>query len=293
MQAQTFASLWPILKRASRAHLQGWGEPLLHPRFFDFQALAARAGCMTSTTSSGMAMNEEIAAKLANSGMDIIAFSLAGTDEQSNAARNNVPFAKVCASIRALRQAITESSASQKPEIHLAYLLLANELDALKNLPRLMDELNVDMAVISTLDYLALPQHKDWAFDHNDRDLIARTSELLEKAGRDAEKYGKFIQYALPGEKPVPAGCRENVAKNIYIDADGELSPCVYLNVPGNDPASRRRIFGNANQQNPWELWIGDDFKNFRKKCLSNDPDALCKECPKRREEVKLANSAD
>lgn len=29
MQAETFARLWPLLRQSRRAHLQGWGEPLL------------------------------------------------------------------------------------------------------------------------------------------------------------------------------------------------------------------------------------------------------------------------
>lgn len=62
-------------------HLQGWGEPFLHPRFMDFAALARKAGCRVSTTTCGLRMDETLAGQIVGSGIDIVAFSLVGTDE--------------------------------------------------------------------------------------------------------------------------------------------------------------------------------------------------------------------
>ena len=53
MEAATFARLWPLMQESGRVHLQGWGEPFLHPRFMDFAALARKAGCRVSTTTCG------------------------------------------------------------------------------------------------------------------------------------------------------------------------------------------------------------------------------------------------
>ena len=77
MPDAVFAALWPLLRRSGRAHLQGWGEPLLHPRFFDFAALARKAGCQVSSTSCGLCMDADLAARIVQSGMDMLAFSLA------------------------------------------------------------------------------------------------------------------------------------------------------------------------------------------------------------------------
>lgn len=280
-----FAKLWPLLLKTKRAHLQGWGEPLLNPRFFDFQALAAKAGCLTSTTSCGMAMGEEKAEKLANSGMDLIAFSLVGTDEASNSPRAKVPFEQVCQSVATLRQAIDASEQAQPLEIHFAYLLLADRLDAVKKLPELMDRLNVEMAVISTLDYLAAPAHRELAFHPEDRDLIEKAREILQEAKAKADSYGRIIHFALPGHKQAEEGCRENIGKCVYIAANGDISPCVYLNVPGNDPEEKRRVFGNIANQNPLETWNNPYFKSFRANLLAGKPEDVCLNCPKRMEE--------
>ena len=64
MDWDTFVPLWPLMRRASRVHLQGWGEPLLNPLFFDMVALARKAGCDVSTTTSGLLMTPELARRI-------------------------------------------------------------------------------------------------------------------------------------------------------------------------------------------------------------------------------------
>lgn len=289
MSDEVFAALWPLLRRSGRAHLQGWGEPLLHPRFFDFVALARKAGCEVSSTSCGLRMDAELAARLVQSGMDMLAFSLAGTDAASNAARAGVPFERVCEAIRLVRAAQREgagrgASGENTPEVHLAYLLLADRVEAAAGLPRLMEKLDVRMAVVSTLDYIAAPQQAVLAFAPEETDKIARARAVLERAAAEAATDGREIYYALPGPQAVAdaGGCRENVTRSLYVDADGALSPCVYLNVPAEEDGARRRTFGNARDGDAWELWNGESFRAFRAALANNMPDACCLACPKR-----------
>ena len=284
MPPEVFAALWPDLRRSARAHLQGWGEPFLHPRFFDFVKFAQKAGCAVSTTSCGLYMDEENASKTANSGMDLIAFSLVGTDRASNNARAGADFEKVCASIKNLERALKQTG---KPmEIHLAYLLLADRIEAIKKLPELMDSLDVDMAVISTLDYLALPEQVELAFYPDEQEKIARTREVLEEVASRAEALGRMIHFSLPSpmQQKYKGGCRENMAKTLYVDADGDISPCVYLNVPGSKMEEKIRVFGNALKEDPLTIWKKEEFAAFRKKLLDGQPDIACLGCPKRHE---------
>lgn len=282
MDADIFARLWPLLRLSKRAHLQGWGEPLLHPRFFDFVALARKAGCQVSTTTCGLTMNPEYAGKIVDSGIDMIAFSLVGTDETSNSARAGVSLEKTADAIRTLGNMRKE----QMPEIHIAYLMLADRMDAVKKLPELMNELNVEMAVISTLDYLATPADKSLAFNPGEHQKINRAKVLLEDAKNAAAKNERIIHFALPGEKPVAhaGGCRENILKSLYVDAEGNISPCVYLNVPGNDGTDKRRVFGNVREKDAMEIWRSRDFVSFRNNLVENRPDSACLGCPKRHE---------
>lgn len=288
MSDAVYASLWPLILASERVHLQGWGEPLLHPRFFDFVALARRADCQVSSTTCGLKMDADIARRLARCGMDMLAFSLVGTDAASNdSGRVGVPFERVYAAIRMVRNAVRDEGYSAL-DVHLAYLLLADRVEAVAALPRLMEELDVSTAVVSSLDYIADEDHSPLAFAPHERQKIARARQVLQTAAQDAAASGRSIVFALPGPRAVAdaGGCRENVRRSLYVDAEGALSPCVYLNVPDGVENPRRRIFGNALANNPLEVWRQANFAAFREGLVCNRPDRACLVCPKRFELV-------
>ena len=178
MSAETFAALWPLMRQCGRVHLQGWGEPFLHPRFMDFVSVARRAGCAVSTTTCGQHMDESLAAAIVDSGMDVVAFSLAGTDEASNASRQGIPFSRVCEAIRCLQE-VRRKKQGVHLEVHLAYLLLPSQLEAVKRLPELMEELDVHCAVVSTMDYIASPELAVEAYSPEEADKVAAAAAVL------------------------------------------------------------------------------------------------------------------
>lgn len=280
MEASTFAALWPLMRTCHRVHLQGWGEPLLHPRFFDFAALAHKAGCQVSTTSCGLHMDKDIASNIVGSGMDIVAFSLAGTDSISNASREGVPFDKVCSAISTL-QNVRKERMGVHLEIHLAYLMLAQSMDAVRKLPRLMQELGVHAAVVSTLDYIGDNAQQDWAFAPHETEKIAHAQAILAEAAAEAARHGSRLFYSLPQPK-ANAQCRENIQRNIYVDATGQCAPCIYLNIPTTSPNADDRTFGSVANCPALDIWHAPDFAHFRKSLEEQRPEGACKVCPKR-----------
>ena len=284
MEAATFAALWPLLRHSERVHLQGWGEPLLHPRFFDFAALARKAGCAASSTSCGLHMNADIASRIVDSGMDVLAFSLAGTDAASNAIRQGAPFATVCEHIGLMAGARAKAGAAHL-RLHCAYILLADRMETVLALPDLASELGLQAAVVSTLDYIAAPGQETLAFAPHEADKIARARDLLTKAAARAAKLGLDFHYALPCPEPWGT-CREHVERSLYVDAEGALSPCIYVNVPVKDTEIHRRIFGNANETDAFVCWQGERFAAFRKALESGRPEAPCIHCAKRFEKM-------
>lgn len=314
LDARVMAALWPLLRRTSRAHLQGWGEPLLHPRFADFVEFAARAGCQVSSTTCGLVMNDELADRLAGlgrqagegqPGLDALAFSLAGTSEAGNAARAGVSLAKVRQAINMVNAAKNRlgQGAEEGLQLHLAYLLLADRINEAAGLPELMAELDVPVAVVSTLDYLADPAQAGLAIGPEDAEIIAAARQVLEKAAARAAEAGRSIFYALPRKREpesgaasrgMPGGCRENVAHSLHVSANGQISPCVYCNVPDGVENPRRLVFGQVacgengtvGQADPWQIWQSAEFAGFRQDLTAGKPAPACVDCPKRLEEM-------
>ncbi len=280
MEAETFAALWPLLRRCERAHLQGWGEPFLHPLFFDFAALARKAGCAVSSTTCGLDMNEDLAGRIVESGMDVLAFSLAGTDGATNAIREGAPFERACDGIRLVQRVRKERMAAHL-ELHCAYLLLADRMDAVKKLPELAAGLGLHAVVVSTLDYIAVPGQETLAFAPREADKIARARELLEEAAERARALGVAFHYALPGMEPL-AVCREAIDRTLYADAEGALSPCIYVNLPTRENDPLRRVFGNAREGDAFACFQGERFAAFRAALARGEPEAPCLNCAKR-----------
>jgi MoaA/NifB/PqqE/SkfB family radical SAM enzyme len=281
MDMGTFERLWPLMRKASRAHLQGWGEPLLHPGFFEMAALARKAGCAVSTTTCGLRMDGEIARKLVDSGLDIVAFSLAGTDTASNAARHGVDFERVCEAIGRL-QDVRRAAMAVHLEIHFAYLMLASDMEAVLRLPGLAHRLGVHAAVVSTLDYIAEPGFEVEAFMPHEAEKLARAAAVLAEAELEAKRLGVAFHWSLPRPGASGTGCRENIARSLYVAADGSVAPCVYVNVPVDRPDPKRRVFGNVNATDPLEIWESAAFRRFRGGMASGDADLPCRTCPKR-----------
>ncbi len=281
MDITTFGRIWPLMRKSGRVHLQGWGEPLLNPAFFEMAALARKAGCQVSSTTCGLRMDPELALRIVESGIDIVAFSLAGTDAASNASRCGVDFERVCDAVSVL-QNVRRDRTGVHLEIHFAYLMLASRIGAVRGLPLLMERLGVHAAVISTLDYLPDPGLAAEAFQPHEAEKLAGAAAILGETAAEARRRGLGFHYELPSPGGAGTTCRENISRSLFIAADGAVSPCVYVNVPAAVVDPRRRVFGNVREQDPLAIWESEGFRRFRERLACGDPDHSCRACPKR-----------
>lgn len=281
MTMDTFARLKPLMRRSARVHLQGWGEPFLNPAFFTMAAQAKKAGCAVSTTTCGLGMDARRAQEIVASGMDIVAFSLVGSDAASNAQRHGVNFEEVCRGIASLRAA-RDKGQGMYPKIHLAYLLLASNIEALAGLPALMQRLGIDSTVISTLDYLAAPSLIGETFSPGEGGKIEKARSALRQVAAEADNLGLGFHYQFPCPVASKNGCSENIERSLFVSTDGFISPCVFVNIPADIADPNRRVFGNVREKNPVDIWENDAYQLFRGRLGKGDPDLPCETCRKR-----------
>jgi MoaA/NifB/PqqE/SkfB family radical SAM enzyme len=227
----TFRRLLPALKKTRLVHLQGWGEPFLHPDFFTLTAMAKEAGCRVSTTTNGMLLDEDRLRQVVASGLDIIAFSLTGLKAGHDRARPGAIYRQVLSAIQTLNR-LKAREGRTTPQIHLAYLVLRSGLADLEKLSQVLPGLGVQQAVISTLDFVPTRELAGESF------LNAAVAEYeglhasLAEVAAAANRLGVSLHYPRKPSATRGVLCPENPLAALCVAADGAVSPCVFTNLP-------------------------------------------------------------
>ena len=141
------------------------------------------------------------------------------------------------------------------------------------------------VCVVSTLDMPVLPDHRRLAFAPEETEKITAARALLEEAAARAAADGRRIRYGLPQSRPIHA-CREDIDKSCYVDADGNISPCIYVNVPCAQPSATASpwVFGQLPHDDALAVWQRPEFADFRGDLCHDAPPPPCVRCPKRYE---------
>ncbi len=265
-----------------QVHLQGWGEPFLHPRFLDLVRAARSAGMKTGTTSNGALIDQGLAEAIIGSGLDVLALSLAGVRERNDAIRQGAPFEKVLAAMDALAGAKARSG-SARPAVHVAYMLLKSDASDLEALPSLLTGRGVDQVVVSTLDSLPDPELAREAFFPVSAGEQEALAARIERAAGAFKKAGIGLHWRLPGPERLP-GCPENPAHALVVDVHGGVSPCVYTAMPlspAHPGAAGRLCFGRVGESSLASIWKNPDYVAFRASFAQGLPPGPCEECCK------------
>lgn len=135
MSMQTFEQVQPAFSRAGLVFLQGWGEPLLHPRFWEMARRAKASGAQVGFTTNGNRLGENLS-PLLETGTDIVAVSLAGTTAATvKRFRKGCDLERIDAALRELSQ-LKRQGKGAAPRLHLAFMLLKSNWHELERLQR-------------------------------------------------------------------------------------------------------------------------------------------------------------
>jgi MoaA/NifB/PqqE/SkfB family radical SAM enzyme len=258
---------------ADNVHLQGWGEPLLHPEISLMIQIAKAENCKASLTTNGMLLTQDISEEFIKKGLDTVAVSLAGgVRETHENIRCGSHFEQIIDNIRTLAN-LKLKMRSKTPKIVLSFLMTKINIKELREAVILAKDSGINEFVATNLDYIpteALDNLK--AFSCNQADL--EFQNYLDAARIRAEKIKlSFRFYPLEMEEVVM--CEMNPLRIVFISHDGCVSPCVYLNMTKRGLIPRifcnsyyemqRLCFGNIPDNDFMEIWAGDAYRNFRK----------------------------
>jgi MoaA/NifB/PqqE/SkfB family radical SAM enzyme len=273
MDFENFKGIVPFLKDVQSVVLEGWGESLLYKHLIECILLIKRQGAEVGFVTSGMGLTEEYAKDLLAAGIDFMGFSLSGaTDKTHNAIRVNSDLDALISSITTMKRLVAEKGVT-KPAMHIVYLMLKENIDEVPSLIDLAGTIGVQHVVLINIVHVTNKrQDQERVFtceETNDEPYRA----ILTEAGKRAQRYG--LNLVVPSLKPCSvAVCAEDPLKNLYISADGEVSPCVYLGPPidspfrrifcGKEYSTERISFGNILREDINDIWNSKMYTAFR-----------------------------
>ncbi|MCF7810767.1 radical SAM protein [bacterium] len=295
MPLETFELLKPVFKHAQLIFLQGWGEPLLNPDFIRMIRLAKSTGCEVGVTTNGLLLDEETTVKLIESGIDIIALSLAGTTETNDKLRKGTTLQGVIDSIDLINRKKKELN-TNNPKINIAYLLLNDLKHELANIPELLRNMDINEVVISTLDFVASEDLLRLSVNPQINANFNTLRDQLDEVVRKGAKNNLKIHYQIPSTIRHGIWCSENIDRALFVSADGNISPCVFTNLPvdnvslyANQTRTKYKsmIFGNVNDSSLMSIWRFKEYRSFRDSFFNDNPQVGCLNCPKLKMEIK------
>lgn len=289
MPIERYEKLAHAFARTSLVYLQGWGEPLIHPQFFEMVQFARECGCQVGTTTNGMLVGEKVAERIVREGLSIVGFSLAGSDESQDKVRRHTQLKRVLQAIRLIDET-KKSLGASNPQVHVAYLWLRSKITDVKELPALLEGTGVRQVVVSTLDFVPHPDLATEAVQARDDDEEAFLRHMISEVVEAGEKRGLELFFRLLAPYRAPGFCTENVTKSLFISSLGFVSPCVFKNLPitqsprigelGESTLSRLR-YGNIEDRSLFQIWRDKPYKAFRREHAQGRGVYSCGECPK------------
>lgn len=287
MQFELFTRLVDQFTNMKTLHLQGLGEPMLHPRFFDMVTYAVNKGVRVTTNTNLTMLNKKRAALCVTSGLDTLHFSIDGTNAETyEKIRLNARFDKVITNLENLVEAKKQLN-SPFPRLHMVMVIMRQNLAELPDLVRLAAHYGAEEVFAQQLSH----DFDNPAFDKRFlplHDYVNEQSLLYEEPQRIEHYFGKArelarelgIRLRIPRTQPrsYPPGTSGRDRCNwpwtsAYISFQGYAMPCCMA-------ASPEQIhLGLISGDNLEEIWNGEAYQRFREQLASNQPPEICRFC--------------
>jgi MoaA/NifB/PqqE/SkfB family radical SAM enzyme len=275
MDIATFERLEPHFASAALVYLQGWGEPLLHPRFWEMARRAKASGAQVGLTTNGTRLDADNLARLLEVPIDIMGISIAGTSAATNDRwRHGCDFTALGAALTGLKR-LKAARGGRGTAVHLAYMLMASNWQEVADLPALAERWDASEVVVNYLSFLPDPALQPEAlFDRPE--LWEPVIEQLASVQADAQARGIALHYYRPDRREPNAECTEHVRKAVFVSWQGDVAPCVLTNhslkagaapthyFRGKNVPVGRCVFGNVNETSFEEIWKSQAARAFR-----------------------------
>ncbi len=287
MQPGLFRDLVNQFWGAEELHLQGLGEPLLHPDFFQMVSYAAQRGMRVSTNSNMTLFDPERAEECVASRLSWIRVSIDGsTADTYESIRIGSRLDRVLQNIESLRKA-KEKLGSATPRLFLVMVIMKRNIHELKDVVRLAHDFGMEQVFVQHLCYDL--SHNALPGQYQSMREFVEAESLLEADRSSIQSYfngalslaGQLkIELRLPhiGLQGHPAAGRAKKRcdwpwRSAYITYDGKAMPCCMIALP------ERMTLGDVTRESVLATWNNEAYRQFRSRLASDDPPPICRTC--------------
>ena len=261
---------FPYLKQV---YIDAWGEPLLHPDFWEMAAMAREAGCSVGMTTNGTLINGEVARRLACE-VDVVGISIDGaTAATYESIRHGANFHQVVEGVRALVAAKKELRDDGYPLVSLLFLKNRRNIRELPAMVDLAGELGADEVIASNLTYVAKPEYEKlrvYSLQKASREYL----EIIDRARKRAKEWDLGLRI-YPLEPKRVAFCEARPLERSAHHLGRLCHPLRRPDPPGAGDTMAKvhegesyRIpmtrFGNLKEAELLDIWNSDAYKKFR-----------------------------
>jgi MoaA/NifB/PqqE/SkfB family radical SAM enzyme len=259
MSYAAFRDLLAAQPGLKELQLQGAGDPLAHPRFFDMVALAAGQGIEVATTTPLLRLGDARLEECLASGLARLDLAPAECDYLARGSHLR----------RALRNVRRLASARKgpRPEIRVILMLQRRHRDALPELVRLVRAHGADALVFQHLWHDVNPARR---FVDAETLVHEDCEACFAKARAAAADAG--LELALPRSRSHSGPC-EQPWRRIHIGATGDALPCAKLKT------AQRLTLGSMRRGGVAAVWNGEAFREFRRRLGAGELPAVCRRC--------------
>lgn len=291
MSEETFDRIAPFFPQFRYIHLQGWGEPLLHPRFLSMVQRAKAAGCRVGTTTNSLLLDDRVITRLITSGVDVLAVSVAGLQPTHDRLRPDISFAHILKTLDRICR-IRSRLASPTPHLHLAWLCIPEASEDVLAIPEIMTRHGVRETVISGISLVSDPSQEALCFAGLSPEKFQSRFQPVRDVLDTAFEHGLSIHAHIPFPTP-RRHCPEPVQSGFVLCANGDIAPCVMGGLPVSPSRSTHcyhghmlplesLTFGNMKNNPLPDIWKSKKYKQFRKNIHKETPPPRCAACYKR-----------
>lgn len=272
---------------AEELHLQGLGEPFLHPGFFEMASYAAQRGMRVTTNSNMTLFDPARAEECVRSKLSWIRVSIDGaTAATYESIRAGSRLGRVLRNIASLREA-KERMRSATPRLFLVMVLMKRNIHELKDVVRLAYEHGMEQVFAQHLCYdlshSALPgQYQSMREFVEAESLLGVSRSGIQPHFNEALLLaGQLkIELRLPHigvrKHPLQDSGKKRCDwpwRSAYITYDGKAMPCCMIALP------ERMNLGDVARDGVLTTWNNEAYREFRTQLASGAPPAVCRTC--------------